>query len=143
MRLWRLSRRTQRLPEPDQLDKARSVVGWKNVVLDPKARTVQLLKPEMQDPDSFADGILNIAEAQQRVARQYFEDGSIAQACPPLQALLHIMAHGSYQGKGSDAPQFRDMFRREALLGSDWYQERLRVKQERDTALWRRHAAAP
>ena len=48
VRLWRLSRRTQRLPEPDQLEKARSVVGWKNVVLDAKERTARLLKPGMQ-----------------------------------------------------------------------------------------------
>jgi len=25
---------------------------------------------------------------------------------------------------------------------SDWYRERMRVKQERDTTLWRRHVAA-
>ena len=34
------------------------------------------------------------------------------------------------------------MFTRESLLASDWYQERLRVKQERDIALWRRHVAS-
>jgi hypothetical protein len=28
------------------------------------------------------------------------------------------------------------------VLASDWYRERLCVKQERDIALWRRHAAA-
>ncbi len=31
------------------------------------------------------------------------------------------------------------MFRREALLSSEWYQDRLRVKQRADAALWRRH----
>ena len=30
-----------------------------------------ILKPETQDPDAFADGIKNITEAQQRVAREY------------------------------------------------------------------------
>jgi thiamine biosynthesis lipoprotein len=48
VRLWRLSRRTQRLPEPDQLKAAMALVGWKNVVLDPKERTVKLLKADMQ-----------------------------------------------------------------------------------------------
>jgi thiamine biosynthesis lipoprotein len=48
VRIWRLCRRTQRLPEPDQLAAAMKLVGWRNVRLDPKARTVQLLKPEMQ-----------------------------------------------------------------------------------------------
>jgi hypothetical protein len=31
------------------------------------------------------------------------------------------------------------MFTREALLASDWYKARLRVKQERDVVLWQRH----
>jgi hypothetical protein len=31
------------------------------------------------------------------------------------------------------------MFTREALLTSDWYQERLAVKQRRDIGLWERH----
>jgi hypothetical protein len=34
------------------------------------------------------------------------------------------------------------MFTREALLASDWYRERLHVKQARDVALWSRHVAA-
>ncbi len=34
------------------------------------------------------------------------------------------------------------MFTRESLLASDWYRERLQVKQERDIALWRRHVAS-
>jgi hypothetical protein len=39
-------------------------------------------------------------------------------------------------------PEVRAMFTRDALLASDWYAERLRVKQERDIALWRRHVAS-
>lgn len=31
------------------------------------------------------------------------------------------------------------MFTRESLLASDWYRERLQVKQSRDIALWQRH----
>src|ERR1044071_2436251 len=42
------------------------------------------LRPESQDLESFVDGIHNISEAQQRVARQAFDDGSIDDACPPL-----------------------------------------------------------
>jgi hypothetical protein len=83
-----------------------------------------------------------IVEAQRRVALNYFEDGSVDAACPPLKALLHIMAHGSYHGMGLNDPNFRNLFDREAVLQSDWYAERLRVKQQRDTALWRRHVAA-
>jgi hypothetical protein len=34
------------------------------------------------------------------------------------------------------------MFTRESLLESDWYKERLCVKQKRDIALWTRHVEA-
>jgi hypothetical protein len=67
------------------------------------------------------------------------EDGSIEDACPPLQALLLIMATGKYSGMDAHHPDFRAMFSREHLLASDWYQERLEVKQQRDIALWQRH----
>jgi hypothetical protein len=96
-----------------------------------------MLRPETQDMDAYVDGIKNIAEAQQRVARAYFEDGSINDACPPLQALLHIMAKGSYRGMTAENPAIRNMFTREYLLQSDWYQERLHIKQQRDAALWK------
>jgi hypothetical protein len=102
----------------------------------------ELLRPEEQDIAMFAGGVDAIVEAQTRVARQYFEDRSVEAACPPLQALLHIMACGSYQGKGSEDPEIRSLFTRDALLASDWYRERLRAKQTRDVALWRRHVAA-
>lgn len=98
-----------------------------------------ILKPETQDPESYADGIVYIMEAYQRVALRYFEDGSIQQACPPLQALLHIMAHGHFEGKDERDPTIRAMFTREALLQSQWYQQRLRVRQSREIALWQRH----
>jgi hypothetical protein len=101
--------------------------------------TEDLLKPELQDPAVFADGVANIVEAQKRVAEAYFEDGTIEDACPPLQALLHIMAHGHYEGKDANDPAIRGMFTREALLASDWYYERLVIKQKRDIALWERH----
>jgi hypothetical protein len=63
-------------------------------------------------------------------------------ACPPLKALLHIMLKGSYEGKPIDDPGLRSLFTRESLLRSDWYQERLRVKQAIDIALWHRHMRA-
>jgi hypothetical protein len=101
--------------------------------------TEEILKPEVQDPAVFADGVDNIVEAQQRVAAAYFEDGTIEDACPPLAALLHIMAHGAYEGKDAHHPGIRALFTRESLLASDWYRERLAVKQRRDVALWERH----
>ena len=101
--------------------------------------TDEILKPELQDPAVFADGVNNIVEAQQRVAEGYFADGTIDDACPPLKALLHIMARGSYEGKTASDPEIRALFTREALLASDWYRERLAMKQQRDVALWARH----
>jgi len=87
----------------------------------------------------FADGVNNIVEAQQRVAAAYFQDGTIEDCCPPLQALIHIMAHGQFEGKDANHPEIRALFTREALLASDWYHERLAVKQQRDIGLWERH----
>jgi hypothetical protein len=101
--------------------------------------TEEILRPELQDPAVFADGVANIVEAQRRVAHLYFEDGAIDDACPPLRALLHIMAHGHHEGKDASDPAIRAMFSREALLSSDWYHERLAIKQQRDIALWERH----
>jgi hypothetical protein len=98
-----------------------------------------MLRPETQDLESFADGVDNIVEAQRRVAQNYLEDGSVNDACPPLRAILHIMATGHYEGKDVSHPEIRGMFTREALLASDWYQERLSIKQQRDVALWQRH----
>lgn len=98
-----------------------------------------ILKPETQDLPGFIDGVHNIIEAQERVARRYFEDGSIDEACPPLKALLSIMAHGNYQGFDVHAPEIRTLFTREALLASDWYRQRLQVKLERELAMWRRN----
>lgn len=98
-----------------------------------------ILQPETQDPESFADGIKYIVEAQQRSALQYFEDGSIEFACPPLKVLLTIMAYGDYEGKTERDPEVRRMFTKESLLSSDWYRERLETKQQRDLELWERH----
>ena len=101
--------------------------------------TEDILRPELQDPAVYADGVANIVEAQRRVALAYFEDGTIEDLCPPLQALVHIMAYGHHEGRDAAHPGIRAMFTREALLASDWYQERLAIKQQRDVALWERH----
>jgi hypothetical protein len=38
------------------------------------------------------------------------QDGGVEMECPPLKALLHIMATGEYQGWTKDSPQFRKLF---------------------------------
>ncbi|MBJ7425065.1 MAG: hypothetical protein JHD23_11300 [Akkermansiaceae bacterium] len=98
-----------------------------------------MLRPELQSMTDFIDGLDNIIETQQRVALNYFQDGSIEVACPPLKALLHIMAHGHYEGKKITDPSIRALFTREALIDSDWYKARLDAKAGVDQALWKRH----
>lgn len=94
-----------------------------------------MLKPELQDMESFVDGIKNITEAQQIVAAQYFNDGSINSAIPPLKALLHIMVDGEFEGKKIEDPEIRKLFSREFVINCDWYKERLMAKQLFDIAL--------
>ncbi len=102
----------------------------------------EFLRPETQDLAVFVAGVEAIVEAQRNVALNYFEDGSVDAACPPIKALLHIMAHGSYQGMSENSAKFRAMFSRDTVLASDWYRERLRAKQSHDVALWKRHQKA-
>jgi len=102
--------------------------------------TEEMLKPELQDKAIFVDGVDNIVATQKRVAKMYFDDGSVKQACPPLRALLHIMLNDQWEGKGLDDADFRKMFSRDSLLASDWYAARLKAKQAVDRKLWRRHA---
>ena len=101
--------------------------------------TEEMLRPELQNRDLFVDGMDNIVATQKRVARMYFDDDSVAQACPPLQALLHIMLNDEWEGKGLEHPDVRRLFTRESLLASDWYAARLAAKQKIDRQLWRQH----
>ncbi len=94
----------------------------------------EMLKPELQDKDVFATGMRTIIAAHKEAALNYFEDGSVEQACPPLKALLHIMAHGKYEGNGLESEAVRKLFTRDYLLSSDWYQERLQSQQKQDIA---------
>ena len=95
-----------------------------------KVFTEDILKPELQDADSFADGLLHIAEAQQMVALLYMEDGGYELACPPLKAVLSLMAYGQYEGMSINDPELRELFTRENLIKSDWYQQRIEAKQK-------------
>lgn len=101
--------------------------------------TDEMLSPEKQGMDLFVEGMDNIVATHERVAQAYFDDGTISEACPPLEALLHIMAKGDWNGHGLDAPEVREMFSREALIASDWYKARVAAKQEWDIGLWDRH----
>ncbi len=104
------------------------------VVFDEK-----ILKPETQNEDEYVDGINNIVEAQRVVAQGYLDDGSIKDACPPLKAILYIMAKGEYKGRTIQHQEIRDLFKRETMLKSNWYQQRLKTKQKREIELWKKH----
>ena len=95
--------------------------------------TEDMLRPELQDMDTFADGMDNMVGAHKRAAEAYFADGTIEGACPPLKALLHIMRDGEYEGKTLDDPSIRGMFERDAIIGSEWYAERLISRQQVET----------
>jgi len=57
VRLWRQARRSHEMPDPKELAQARELIGYKNVRLDAKNRTVQLLKPDMRlDPGGIGKG---------------------------------------------------------------------------------------
>lgn len=101
--------------------------------------TDEMLKPELQSMQEFVDGVKNITDNQARVAKMYFEDGSVEGAIPPLKAILHIMAYGEYNGKTLADKEVRDLFTQEYVLNSDWYAERLRNKHVSDIALWQSH----
>ena len=101
----------------------------------------QMLKPELQDKEIFVTGMKTIIAAHKETAMDYFEDGSVEQACPPLKALLHIMAHGEYEGNGIESDEIRKRFTRDYLINSEWYKERLKSQQAHDIQSWKAHVS--
>ena len=92
--------------------------------------TPEMLRPELQDADIFADSVRTISTTHARVAKAYFDDGTVSLAVPPIRALLEIMVNGvCSEGWTLDDPELRQMFTRESVLASDWYAERLDAKQ--------------
>lgn len=103
--------------------------------------TESMLKPELQDEAVFADGMDNIWTTHRVVAENYFKDGSIDLACPPLKALLHYMAYGEWEGLTLQSPEFRNLFERDNVLKSDWYEARLKSLQTSGRSYWRSRLA--
>ena len=97
-----------------------------------------MLKPELQNKESFSEGINNIIETQRKVAKLYFEDESYNDACPPLKALLKIMANSDDE-KNLTSPEVRKLFDLENFLESDWYKERTQSQCKVDIKLWEKH----
>ena len=95
-----------------------------------------MLKPELQDEEQYADSLKNLAEAGKIVAKRYFDDDSIDKACPPLRALLEVMYKGEWNGKGLLDKEFRALFDSEAILASNWYHQRLEARVSVTRAYW-------
>jgi FAD:protein FMN transferase len=92
VRLWRLSRRTGLLPDPDKLARARALVGYQNVRLDADKHTVQLLKAGMQldlggiAKGHAADAALEVLRKQGVTRALVAAGGDIAVSGPPPDA---------------------------------------------------------
>ncbi|MBK8463708.1 MAG: hypothetical protein IPL36_11945 [Nigerium sp.] len=96
----------------------------------------EMLAPELQDLDTFAESMHVIVTTHQRVAQAYFDDDTIRFAIPPLRALMEIMAFGATADGLTLADEaFRAQFTRESVLAADWYAERLAAKQAADLTL--------
>ena len=95
--------------------------------------TEQMLKPELQDMDTFAEAMRTIITTHRRVAQTYIDDGTIALAVPPVRALLEVMATGvSSENLTLNDPAFRYGFTHESVLGSTWYADRLAAQRTSD-----------
>ena len=113
--------------------------------------TPAMLRPELQDPGVYAESVDVIVATHERVAREYFADGTVSLAAPPLRALLEIMAYGATsEGWTLSTPEFRALFDPDTVWASDWYAARLEQKRadaiargDAEQAMIERWAATP
>jgi hypothetical protein len=88
--------------------------------------TDEMLRPELQDMDIFAESMETILDAHRRAAELVIKSDEIKQAIPPLYALLYITAYGDFDGMKLQDETFRQMFDYDYVINSDWYLERLK-----------------
>ena len=93
--------------------------------------TEAMLRPEQQDMGMFADGVGGNRGGAAASGARVLPGWQRRAACPPLRAVLHLMAHGHYLGMTGDDPDLRALFTRESVIDSEWYLDRLRMKQTR------------
>lgn len=68
--LWRRARKSGVMPSPSEIDRARRLVGWRNMVLDPRRRTVKLLLAGMKlDLGGIAKGYAD--DCAQKVLKRF------------------------------------------------------------------------
>lgn len=88
-RLWRRARRSRQLPDPEELVKARALVGYERMHLDPKAQTVKLDTPGMLldlggiAKGYAADAALEVLKQQGITRALVAAGGDIAMSGPP------------------------------------------------------------
>jgi FAD:protein FMN transferase len=89
VRLWRRARRRHELPDGNRLAQALALVGYRNLVLDPRQRTAQLLNPGMMlDLGGIAKGYaadeaLNVLKRDGITSALVAAAGDIACSRPP------------------------------------------------------------
>ena len=83
-----------------------------------------MLNPNYRIP-SIRRRLNNLVEAGKLVAQSISTMAQL-KACPPLRALLEVMFHGNWEGKG--LLDRRSVFRSAKILASDWYEERLKTR---------------
>jgi len=97
----------------------------------------EFLKPELQSLELYADSYEFISITDSHVCNNYIKDGTIEGAIPPLKKLILIMANGGeHEGVTLDSPEFRNMFTEEYVLSSQWYKDRLDLKQKQEIAYY-------
>jgi hypothetical protein len=101
----------------------------------------EMLHPELQDLESYVSSLKNLTITQKRVAEGFMLDGTYEALCPPLQALVKIMTDGHFEGKKLQDPAIRSLFKPEYVLTSQWYKDRLLIKQQRDIQFWTKNIA--
>jgi hypothetical protein len=91
--------------------------------------TDEMLRPETQNMEIFADSMECIVDAHKRAAALIIENSDMESAIPPLRALLRIAANGDSDGMTLRDQNFRALFLRESVISSEWYTARLKKYQ--------------
>ncbi len=103
IRLWRAARKSGKLPSQEEIDAARKLVGWRNVVIHPKTRTVIL---ECDGSTSLSEAWLDTPGADGRQAARDQSDvqpsrakmqldlGGIAKGYACEEAIRVLKRHG-------------------------------------------------
>ncbi|MGA2497432.1 MAG: FAD:protein FMN transferase [Tepidisphaeraceae bacterium] len=105
VKLWRAARKSGKLPAAEDIEKARALVGWEKIRLDPQNRTAELLEPRMQlDMGGIAKGYAGDKAletlAKHGVTRALFEAGGdlVLGDAPPNQKGWKIEITGGREG---------------------------------------------